>query len=114
MLVLTRKPQEKIRIGDGITITVIKTKGSGVRLGIEAPADVPVLRGELLAARDSFVKTETDEASVPDAATNQAKSDSEVQFTRVKRSRVPSVLPNLLGEPGPLRAMMAGRATTGA
>ncbi|CAE7310015.1 csrA [Symbiodinium sp. CCMP2456] len=119
MLVLTRKPQEKIRIGDGITITVIKTKGSGVRLGIEAPADVPVLRGELLAARDSFVGTETDEASVPpaaanQAATNQAKSDSEVQFTRVKRSRVPSVLPNLLGEPGPLRAMMAGRATTGA
>ena len=114
MLVLTRKPQEKIRIGEGITITVIKTKGSGVRLGIEAPADVPVLRGELLAARDSFVQQEKEEASEPEAAPAQAKVDSEVQFTRVKRSRVPSVLPSLLGEPGPLRAMMAGRATTGA
>ena len=48
MLVLTRKNQEKIRIGDDITITVIKTKGKSVRLGIEAPNDVPVLRGELL------------------------------------------------------------------
>jgi carbon storage regulator len=112
MLVLTRKPQEKIRIGDGITITVIKTKGSGVRLGIEAPADVPVLRGELLAARDSFAKGQQEPAA--EAQPAETPAPSEVQFTRVKRSRVPSVLPSLLGEPGPLRAMMAGRATTGA
>ena len=112
MLVLTRKPQEKIRIGDGITITVIKTKGSGVRLGIEAPADVPVLRGELLAARDSFVEEQQQPSA--DVEPSAPPADSTVQFTRVKRSRVPSVLPSLLGEPGPLRAMMAGRATTGA
>jgi carbon storage regulator len=47
MLVLTRKYQEKIRIGDNITITVLRTKGKAVRLGIEAPANVPVVRGEL-------------------------------------------------------------------
>src|SRR5437868_47256 len=47
MLVLTRKYQEKIRIGNNITITVLRTKGKAVRLGIEAPADVPVIRGEL-------------------------------------------------------------------
>ena len=47
MLVLTRKYQEKIRIGDNITITVLRMKGKAVRLGIEAPADVPVVRGEL-------------------------------------------------------------------
>mgnify|MGYP001436989249 CR=1 FL=1 len=47
MLVLTRKQQEKIRIGDQIVITVLKMKGKSVRLGIEAPAEVPVLRGEL-------------------------------------------------------------------
>lgn len=129
MLVLTRKPQEKIRIGDGITITVIKTKGSGVRLGIEAPADVPVLRGELLAARDSFSADPPARANdakpaavkpVDSPATSHADgpaashANSAVQFTRVKRSRVPSVLPSLLGEPGPLRAMMAGRSTTDA
>ena len=47
MLVLTRKHQEKIRIGDHIVITVLKTKGKTVRLGIEAPTEVPVIRGEL-------------------------------------------------------------------
>ena len=47
MLVLTRKLQERIRIGDHITITVLRTKGKAVRLGIEAPDDVPVIRGEL-------------------------------------------------------------------
>ena len=48
MLVLTRKYQEKIRIGSTITITVLRAKGKPVRLGIEAPADVPVIRGELV------------------------------------------------------------------
>lgn len=47
MLVLTRKYQEKIRIGENITITVLRMKGKAVRLGIEAPASVPVVRGEL-------------------------------------------------------------------
>lgn len=47
MLVLTRKQNEKVRIGDSITITVLRMKGKGVRLGIEAPRDVNVLRGEL-------------------------------------------------------------------
>lgn len=47
MLVLTRKYQEKIRIGENITITVLRMKGKAVRLGIEAPSTVPVVRGEL-------------------------------------------------------------------
>ena len=47
MLVLTRKYQEKIRIGDHVTITVLRTKGKAVRLGIEAPKDMLVLRDEL-------------------------------------------------------------------
>jgi carbon storage regulator len=48
MLVLTRKQSEKIRIGDDITITVLWTKGKAVRLGIEAPAHINILRGELV------------------------------------------------------------------
>jgi carbon storage regulator len=47
MLVLTRKQNEKIRIGPSITITVLRMKGKAVRLGIEAPQDVSVIRGEL-------------------------------------------------------------------
>ena len=105
MLVLTRKPQEKIRIGDGITITVIKTKGKGVRLGIEAPADVPVLRGELIAARDSFAREP--------GAVDDSPADDAVSFTRVKRSRVGTVLPDLLGDAGPLREMLNRRESSG-
>jgi carbon storage regulator CsrA len=47
MLVLTRKLQEKIRIGSDITITVLRVKGNTVRIGVEAPRDVRVVRGEL-------------------------------------------------------------------
>jgi len=47
MLVLTRKLQEKIHIGDDVTVTILKVKGRTVRLGIEAPRQVRVVRGEL-------------------------------------------------------------------
>ena len=47
MLVLTRKPREEIRIGNGITITILRVKGQQVRVGIEAPNDVRIVRGEL-------------------------------------------------------------------
>jgi carbon storage regulator len=50
MLVLTRKQGEQIRIGDDVVITVVRTKGKGVRLGIQAPAHVPVLRAEVARA----------------------------------------------------------------
>ena len=47
MLVLSRKINEVIRIGDDITITVLKVGGENVRLGIEAPRDVPIHRAEI-------------------------------------------------------------------
>lgn len=47
MLVLTRKKFETIRIGDDIVIKVVQTGRGRVKLGIEAPADMRVLRGEL-------------------------------------------------------------------
>jgi carbon storage regulator len=47
MLVLSRKPGEKIHVGSGITITVVRIQGNRVRLGIDAPADVPLVRAEL-------------------------------------------------------------------
>lgn len=46
MLVLSRKVEEKIHIGDDITITVVRVKGQTVKLGIEAPRDMRVRRGE--------------------------------------------------------------------
>jgi len=60
MLVLTRKYQEKIRIGNNITITVLRMKGKAVRLGIEAPSSVPVIRGELAFAGDGETTVEVE------------------------------------------------------
>lgn len=56
MLVLSRKRDEKILIGDNIVITVCDLFGGKVRLGIEAPADVIILREELKGRRKSFVQ----------------------------------------------------------
>lgn len=47
MLILSRKCNEKIMIGEGIVITVVAIRGSSVRLGVEAPASVPVHRREV-------------------------------------------------------------------
>ena len=47
MLVLSRKTQERIQIGDNVVVTVLRVKGNMVRIGIEAPKDVRVMRGEL-------------------------------------------------------------------
>ncbi len=49
MLVLTRKLGEKSVIGDGIVVTVVLVERNKIRLGIEAPANVPILRSELIA-----------------------------------------------------------------
>lgn len=58
MLVLSRRENERIRLGDSIVVTVVRLSGDKVRLGIEAPADVVVLREEL----ESFA---TPAAAVP-------------------------------------------------
>ena len=47
MLVLSRKVGEVIRVGDDVEIKVVAVKGDRVRLGIEAPKDVPVHRQEV-------------------------------------------------------------------
>ncbi len=47
MLVLSRKESQRIRLGDSIVITIVKISGDKVRVGIEAPSNVLVLRDEL-------------------------------------------------------------------
>ena len=47
MLVLSRKAGERIWIGDDISVTVVRITGGGVRIGIEAPQEMPVIREEL-------------------------------------------------------------------
>jgi carbon storage regulator len=47
MLILTRRVGETLTIGDAITVTVLGVKGNQVRLGMQAPKDVPVHREEI-------------------------------------------------------------------
>ncbi|PQO25648.1 carbon storage regulator [Blastopirellula marina] len=47
MLVLSRKASQTIQIGTDVTLTVLGVSGNTVRLGIEAPIEVPIRRGEL-------------------------------------------------------------------
>ena len=47
MLVLTRKPNQSIMIGDDIEVSVLAIMGEKVRIGIQAPRDVPVFRKEV-------------------------------------------------------------------
>ena len=47
MLVLSRKPGERIMIGDAVTITVVRIGPNNVRLGIDAPRDMNIVREEL-------------------------------------------------------------------
>ena len=47
MLVLSRKAGEKLMIGDGIVLTINRISGNRVAIGIEAPRDVRIVRGEL-------------------------------------------------------------------
>lgn len=53
MLVLTRKPGQTLRIGDDIIIKIIDVRGDGIRVGIEAPQEVRIQRGEVAAALES-------------------------------------------------------------
>ncbi|MEX0679260.1 MAG: carbon storage regulator [Pirellulales bacterium] len=47
MLVLSRRERERIKLGDSIVVTVVRVTGDKVRLGIEAPPHILVLRDEL-------------------------------------------------------------------
>ena len=47
MLVLSRRERERIKLGDAIVVTVVRVAGDRVRLGIEAPSEIVILRQEL-------------------------------------------------------------------
>ena len=60
MLVLARKKGETIHLGDDIVLKVVEVSGDTVRLGIEAPQAVDIVRGELMQA-----VTDTNQQSIP-------------------------------------------------
>jgi carbon storage regulator len=69
MLVLTRKPNQSIVIGDDIELTVLEVRGDQVRIGINAPRQVPVHRKEIYEQirRENMKASKTEPESVGDA-----------------------------------------------
>jgi carbon storage regulator len=59
VLVLSRRESQRIRLGDSIVITVVRVAGDRVRLGIEAPPEVLVLREELEVHKPAVPATES-------------------------------------------------------
>jgi len=68
MLVLSRHENEEIHIGDDVKLTVVKLKGNLVRIGIEAPVNIRVVRGELTNF-STIANGVSDETAVESAAT---------------------------------------------
>ena len=64
MLVLTRKAGERIVIADNVVVEVLEVQGNRVRIGIQAPQGVTILREELLTGKPAQPKTNPDVATV--------------------------------------------------
>jgi carbon storage regulator len=82
MLVLSRKKSEQIQIGDHITITVLRVKGSAVQIGVDAPSHVKILRSEL-----SFDPPAAPVANSASAMNASATSHDSPQIARLNASR---------------------------
>ena len=88
MLVLSRKSQEKIQIGDQITISVLAVKGNVVRIGIEAPTNIHIVRGELPPLEKTAKSKEQETATLDASGSNSAPA---VQSVRVCMHRYPAL-----------------------
>lgn len=88
MLVLSRKESERIRVGESIVITVVRVAKDRVRLGIEAPDDVLVLRDELEKEDREPRAAKSQPASVPTRAPVQRRSLAD--FRRTYPQRLPT------------------------
>jgi len=83
MLVLSRKKNEMVMVGDDIKIVVVEIRGDKVRLGIEAPQDVPVHRIEVYDAIQRKKKAD------PDATNQINKHDTDqAPLSRFRTSKV--------------------------
>lgn len=88
MLVLTRKTNESILIGDNIKITLVKVSGGSVRIGIDAPKDVKIVRSELIEAIAKLDQSQpSDSFETDDVAAVFANAEDNQE--RPRRNRVP-------------------------
>jgi len=83
VLVLTRKVGERILVGDDIVITVLDSRGDGVRIGIDAPRGVKIQREEV-------VRAVTEANAEAAAAAAGAGDDAEARLRRALGDRGPA------------------------
>jgi len=86
MLVLARKKNESIRIGDHVELKVIGIRGNRIRLGIETPPEVSVMREELL---------EGDAAELPDSARTTPKPGTAPSEDKRRCSSLSGIPPSI-------------------
>jgi carbon storage regulator len=67
MLVLTRKVGERVLIGDDIVVTILDSRGDGIRIGIDAPRGVRIQRDEVIKAITEANQEASEAASIDDA-----------------------------------------------
>jgi carbon storage regulator len=65
MLVLSRKVGERILIGENISVTIVRVTPNGVRIGIDAPNEYPVIREELAGSVDVLASPGASQRSTP-------------------------------------------------
>lgn len=87
MLVLSRKKNESIMIGDHITLTVLSVSGERARIGIEAPINVRVMRSELLHTQ------ENNDATAIHSDRNYATPQRALRSSRITKNTHDSDLP---------------------
>lgn len=86
MLVLSRKPNQSIRIGDDIEIVVTRICGSTARLAVRAPKDVAITRSELLC--EPFTESSDDRHSAPHHGHCSRSEPSLLQKTYSRHAQV--------------------------
>lgn len=115
MLVLTRKKQETIRIGDNITVTVLRIKGKSVRLGIEAPLQQSVLRGELTAFEtDETVGDVISSSETDTPLPSVAQSTENPQWRRLPTAELRQDAAATLCPTAPLKSLVRSRGDASA
>jgi carbon storage regulator CsrA len=77
MLVLSRKSNQTLHIGDDIIVTIVRVRGDSVRIGIQAPSDVKIMRNELVAK----IAAQLDASGSSDAASNGVSPEKASQST---------------------------------
>ncbi len=114
MLVLTRKLNEQIQIGNDITITVVRVKGNTVRVGIDAPRDVRIVRAELPVEGEGELNTQAAERDgapgQPGPVAPPAADSPEDEQARDARSTSTSQPTPASQRRGPLNEVMQDKA----